>query len=105
VVYRIGGNDAIRGEVVEAKPPRRLVTTFSAVWDDEVAADPASRITWEIEDAGPGLVKLTVIHDGFGSRNATYLQVPGGMPFVLSGLKTLLETGEPMLPAGAASPA
>ena len=100
VVYRIGPDDAIRGEVVEADPPRRLVTTFSAVWDADVAADPASRITWEIEDAAPGLVKLTVIHDGFASRTATYSQVPGGMPFILSGLKTLLETGEPMLAAG-----
>ena len=104
VVYRIGADDAIHGEVVESSPPRRLVTTFRAVWDPEVAADPASRVTWEIEDAGPGLVKLTVIHDGFTSRTATYGQVPGGMPFILSGLKTLLETGEPMLAAGEAPP-
>ena len=100
VVYRIGEQDAIRGEVVEADPPRRLVTTFSAVWDPDVAVDPASRITWEIEDAGPGVCKLTVVHDGFASRNATYGQVSGGMPFILSGLKTLLETGEPLLAAG-----
>ena len=37
---------------------------------------------------------MTVIHDGFASRTATYDQVVGGWPFIASGLKTLLETGE-----------
>ena len=96
VRYVIGGQDAIVGQVLEADFPRRLVTTFEAKWDADVAADPPSRITWEIEEAGPGLCKLTVVHDGFASRTATYGQVSGGMPYILSGLKTLLETGSPM---------
>ena len=75
-----------------------MVCTFDAVWDPDVAADPPSRITWEIEPMGP-VCRLTVVHDGFEGRTATYEQVGGGMPLILSGLKTLLETGAPLMPA------
>ena len=76
--------------------------TFDARWDDEVAPDPPSRVTWEIEPAGDGLSKLTVVHDGFDGETNTFRQAAGGMPYILSGLKTLLETGEPLqVPAGA----
>jgi len=96
-VYKIQGEPAIVGEVLESDPPRRLVSTFDARWDEEVAPDAPSRITWEIEPAGDGLSKLTVIHDGFGAETATYRSIGSGMPFILSGLKTLLETGDPLL--------
>jgi uncharacterized protein YndB with AHSA1/START domain len=95
-VYRIEGEPAIVGEVIESNPPERLVCTFDARWDDEVRPDPPSRITWTLEEAGPGVSKLTVVHDGFDSETATFVQIAGGMPFILSGLKTLLETGEPL---------
>jgi uncharacterized protein YndB with AHSA1/START domain/DNA-binding transcriptional ArsR family regulator len=98
VVYTIEGEPQIVGEVLESDPPRRLVTTFSAIWDDEVKADPPTRITWEIESAGPGVSKLTVVHDGFEAETATYRQVTGGWPLILSGLKTLVETGQPLMP-------
>ena len=100
VAYRIGGQEAIVGHAIEVDPPRRLSMMFDARWDEQVAADPPSKITWEIDEAGPSLCKLTVVHDGFASRTATYEQVGGGMPFVLSGLKTLLETGSPLVPDG-----
>jgi uncharacterized protein YndB with AHSA1/START domain/DNA-binding transcriptional ArsR family regulator len=93
--YAIAGNDAIVGTILEADPPRRLVQTFDARWDDDVGADGPSRLTWEIEEAGPGITKVTTIHDEFPSRTATFEQVASGMPFILSGLKSLLETGEP----------
>ncbi len=98
-VYAIHGEPAIVGEVVEADPPRRLVCSFDARWDDDVAGDPPSRITWEIEPAGEAVCKLTVLYDGFDAETATYRQVGGGMPLILSGLKTLLETGEPLMAA------
>ena len=104
--YVSGADTAILGTVLEAEPPRRLVTTFDARWDDEVGPDAPSRIAWEIEDAGPGVCKLTVVHDGFEPGSATAQQFEGGRPFILSGLKTLLETGQPLVPAqGAAQPA
>jgi uncharacterized protein YndB with AHSA1/START domain len=97
--YLIDGSEAIVGEVLEVDPPRRLVMTFDARWDEKVAADPPSSITWEIGDAGPGVVQLTVVHDGLVPASATLEQVLGGMPFILSGLKTLLETGEALVAA------
>ncbi|HEY7522405.1 MAG TPA: SRPBCC domain-containing protein [Candidatus Limnocylindrales bacterium] len=94
--YHIDGADQITGTVIEADPPRKLVQTFDARWDEDVAADAPTRISWEIEEAGPGMCRLTVVHDGFASRTATYESVVGGMPYILSGLKTLLETGSPL---------
>ena len=94
--YEIQGQPAIVGEVLDAVRPTRLAMTFDARWDDDVEADPPSRITWEIETAGDGMSKLTVVHDGFETETHTYGQVAGGMPFILSGLKTLLETGKPL---------
>ncbi|HXG75945.1 MAG TPA: SRPBCC domain-containing protein [Gaiellaceae bacterium] len=94
--YVLDGGDAIVGEVLEAAPPRKLVLTFDARWDEDVTGDPPSRITWEIAEAAPGLVRLTVVHVGLVPGSATHEQVVGGMPFILSGLKTLLETGEPL---------
>ena len=43
------------GEVLEVDPPRRLVHTMAALWDDDVRAEGFSRVTWEIE-AGRRLV-------------------------------------------------
>ena len=103
--YILGGTDAIVGTVLEADPPRRLVQTFDARWDEDVASDAPSRLTWEIEEAAPGVTKVTTIHDEFPSRTATFEQVSGGMPFILSGLKSLLETGEPLVAEPAAASA
>ena len=99
--YLIEGNEAIVGEVLEADPPRRLGMTFDARWDDDVAPDPPSRISWEITDLSPGVVQLSVVHDELVAGSATERQVghPQGMSFVLSGLKTLLETGRPLAAA------
>ena len=91
--YAIQGHSAISGQVLEADPPRALSMTFDARWDDDVAPDPPSRITWEIESAGDDLCKLTVVHDEFDGETSTFGQIAGGMPYILSGLKTLLETG------------
>jgi DNA-binding transcriptional ArsR family regulator len=94
LLYKIGDDTAIVAEVLEATPPEKLVTTFDAQWDDAVRADPPSRITWVLEEAGPGVSKLTVVHDNLEHSAATAEQVAGGMPYILSGLKTLLETGK-----------
>jgi uncharacterized protein YndB with AHSA1/START domain len=79
------------GENLEVDPPRRLVQSFHAVWDDDVKKEGTSRVTWEIEPIGDSC-KLTVIHDQL--REGANAQLYGGWPMVLSGLKTLLETGE-----------
>ena len=93
--YHIEGALALTGKVLEIEPPRRLVTTFDARWDEEVEKDAPSRIVWEIEPQGD-VCRLRVLHDGYEDGTATSASVQGGMSWILSGLKTLLETGEEM---------
>jgi len=79
------------GETLEVDPPRRLVQSMVALWDDDVKREGTSRVTWEIEPVGTSC-RLTVTHDEL--REGANAQLYGGWPMVLSGLKTLLETGE-----------
>jgi uncharacterized protein YndB with AHSA1/START domain/DNA-binding transcriptional ArsR family regulator len=89
--------DIAAGENLEVDPPRRLVQTFNALWSDDVRAAGASRVTWEIVPVGDSC-QLTVIHDQL-SENASP-ELYGGWPMILSGLKTLLETGESLTTPG-----
>jgi uncharacterized protein YndB with AHSA1/START domain/DNA-binding transcriptional ArsR family regulator len=79
------------GENLEVDPPRLLVQTFNALWSDEVKAVGPTRVTWEIEPVGTSC-RLTVTHDQLPA--GVNAELYGGWPMVLSGLKTLLETGE-----------
>jgi uncharacterized protein YndB with AHSA1/START domain len=83
--------DIAEGENLEVDPPRRLVQSFTALWSDEVKAEGASRVTWEIEPVGSSC-RLRVTHDQLADDANSELW--GGWPMILSGLKTLLETGE-----------
>jgi uncharacterized protein YndB with AHSA1/START domain len=92
--------------VLEADPYRRLSYTWHTMtpelaerfgWDGEflgkLAAEPRSKVTFEIEPAGE-TVKLTVVHDGFEAGSTIAGMVSTGWPQVVASLKTLLETGE-----------
>jgi uncharacterized protein YndB with AHSA1/START domain len=79
------------GENLEVDPPRRLVQSMVALWSDDVKSEGTSRITWEIEPIGDSC-RLTVTHDQL--REDANSELYGGWPMILSGLKTLLETGE-----------
>lgn len=79
------------GTNVVVDPPRLLVQTFDALWSEEVKAQGTTRVTWEIEQVATSC-RITVTHDQLPpDANA---QLYGGWPMILSGLKTLLETGE-----------
>jgi uncharacterized protein YndB with AHSA1/START domain len=82
--------DIAEGENLEVDPPRRLVQSFRALWSDEVRSAGTSRVTWEIEPAGSSC-RLRVIHDQLPETASSELY--GGWPMILSGIKTLLETG------------
>jgi uncharacterized protein YndB with AHSA1/START domain/DNA-binding transcriptional ArsR family regulator len=83
--------DIAAGRNLEVDPPRLLVQSFEALWSDDVRSEGTSRVTWEIEPVGSSC-RLTVTHDQLpAGANA---QLYGGWPMILSGLKTLLETGE-----------
>jgi uncharacterized protein YndB with AHSA1/START domain len=83
--------DIAEGENIEVDPPHRLVQSFRALWSDEVKGAGTSRVTWEIEPVGSSC-RLRVTHDQLGADANSELY--GGWPMILSGLKTLLETGE-----------
>jgi uncharacterized protein YndB with AHSA1/START domain len=80
--------------IFDEDPPRRLVHEWSSGYDPELAAEPPSRVTWEIEERGDGVSLLTVVHDRLDGAPKTAAGVAGeGWMFVLSNLKTFLETG------------
>ncbi len=85
------------GENLEVDPPRRLVQSFNALWSDDVKAAGTSRVTWEIEPVGDSCC-LTVTHDELPAGASPELY--GGWPMILSGLKTLLETGQTLTTPG-----
>jgi len=85
------------GENLEVDAPRRLVQSFNALWGEDVKAEGTSRVTWEIEQVADSC-RLVVTHDQLAedANNQLY----GGWPMILSGLKTLLETGETLTTPG-----
>jgi uncharacterized protein YndB with AHSA1/START domain len=91
----------VDGEVLEVDPPRKLVQTFRMVMDAQMAAQGFTRLTYEIEAGKGGVTKLTVTHELDGAPLLAVLLsggmedqgAGGGWSWVLSGLKTLLETG------------
>jgi len=88
------GELSIDGEILEADPPRKLIQSFNMRWNPEVD-DPPSRVTWEITPMGD-TCRLSLTHDGFASETRTYSEVAGGWSLILSSLKSVLETGEPL---------
>ena len=97
----------IEGEVVEADAPR-LVQTWNPLFDPAISAEAVTRLTWEIEEVGDGVTKLSVTHELDGAPATAALVgglVPGaggGWAMILSDLKTLLETGKPLTADGRA---
>lgn len=86
-----------QGENLEVDPPRKLVQSFNAMWSDTVKSEGTSRVTWEIEQVEDSC-RLTITHDQLNENANSELY--GGWPMILSGLKTLLETGETLTTPG-----
>ena len=93
---------AVDGEVIEVDPPYRLVQTWRMAMDPEMAAEGFTRVTYEIEETKGGSTRLTVTHDLEGAPKLAALVAGeledtgagGGWSWVLSDLKSLLETGK-----------
>lgn len=81
--------------VLDANPPHRLVVSYRGLYNPDLATEPASRVSWQIDPGDGGACLLTVVHDRLevAPKTAAHVAGPGWMR-VLSGLKTLLETGE-----------
>ena len=108
--YRVVSSEAMKahgapevlidGEVVESDPPHRLVQTWRALFDEETAAEGFTRLLWELEPDEAGITRLTVTHELEGAPRTAHLvagkggaEAGGGWSWILSDLKTLLETG------------
>ena len=108
--YRVGATDQmleagapelmLDGEYLEVDAPRRLVQTWHALFDEQMTAEQPTTLTHELEPAKGGVTKLTLTHDADAAPLAAAItsgevtEAGGGFPWVLSDLKTLLETGE-----------
>jgi uncharacterized protein YndB with AHSA1/START domain len=92
----------IDGEVLECDPPTRLVQTWHAYFDPATAAEPPTRLTWELRDVGNGMTELTLTHELENApvtaaiTSGQVQDAGGGFAWILSDLKTLLETGRAM---------
>jgi uncharacterized protein YndB with AHSA1/START domain len=91
------GRIADSGEVVEAEPPRRLVLTWRNEFRPELRAEGQGTCVIEIEKVGDA-AKLTLTHSIDQAESRLIVAVSGGWPQILSNLKSLLETGEVVLP-------
>jgi len=92
----VGPDGEVRGDspVFEFDPPRKLVHGWQSLYDPQLAEEEPSRVTWEIEPQDGDYCKLTVTHDRLEGAPKTAESVYGeGWMLVISGLKTLLETG------------
>ena len=91
-----GNFKLVDGEILEIEPEKRLVMSWKAHWDDSVAKDRASRVTYELSAGGPSTTRLHLVHDDFEGQTATYSGSVDGWPLMMSSLKSLLETGKPL---------
>jgi uncharacterized protein YndB with AHSA1/START domain len=92
--------ELVEGEVIEADPPRRLVHTWRFVWSEEIAAEGPTQVAFDIKELDNGVCSLTVTHE-LENAPQTAAQLAGeiegaggGWAYVLSDLKSLLETGK-----------
>lgn len=90
------GSIAADGVVLEIDPGKRVVMAFHPRWDPEIDAEGPIRMTWEVEATDDGGSKLTVT-SALKPDSKSAEQFSGGIVFIVSGLKTLVETGEPLV--------
>jgi uncharacterized protein YndB with AHSA1/START domain len=89
------GRVADGGEILEIEPHRRLVLSWRNELFPEMRAEGYSRLTYELEEKGEA-VKLTLIHEIDKADSKLIGSTSTGWPPILSSLKSLLETGEPL---------
>jgi uncharacterized protein YndB with AHSA1/START domain len=93
----------IDGEVLEVDPPKKLVQTYRMLFSPEQKAEGFTRLTWEIEETQSGFCRLTVTHELEGAPLMAGMVASkfsetgtGGWMWILSDLKSVVETGKSM---------
>ncbi len=96
IQYLQGAKAKVEGKVLIADRPKLLCYTFREI-EGEASKEPPTRVTLELEpELGTGTVRLTVTHSDFVPNSKHLPSISSGWPAVLSGLKSLLETGVPL---------
>lgn len=97
VVYRYASGDAVAvdGEVLDVEPPNKLVISWHVLYDDDAMKESPSRVSFHIESLD-GQCRLRIVHDRFPEESVVYDGIRSGWPWIVSGLKSLLETGDPL---------
>jgi uncharacterized protein YndB with AHSA1/START domain len=95
--YRMpNGSPVVEGEVISSEPPNRLVHSYHSLWPP-MNEDAPTKVTWELSPMPGGVTRVTVVHEDFEGETATYKGLQGGgWAWILSNMKTVLETGESM---------
>lgn len=95
------GDGAVDGTIEVLDPPHRLVMTWHTLYDAALAAEPPSRVEWQIDAAGDGLTRVRLVHGDLAQSPLTWANVKDGWAWILDSMKSLLETGEPLPPVTA----
>jgi len=90
--YDANGKMVSEGEIIAIDPPKRIEFTFQALWDAELVAEGPAREVWSIADVN-GMAELTIELFDVAVDGKTYDDFINGFPYIVSGLKSLLETG------------
>ncbi|EDM27120.1 hypothetical protein LNTAR_15662 [Lentisphaera araneosa HTCC2155] len=93
ISYGVEGQTFIEGEILEFKKQEKLTHSFRFAGKPKAKGDQGTMVTYEIVEQ-QGLLILILTHSGFRAKNQTYKDITGGWPYILSNLKTLLETGK-----------
>lgn len=95
--HSAGGDSAVEGKVIEADPPNKLAITWHVLYDEKAKTEEPSRVTFSLEETG-GQTRLRIVHDRFPENTVLLDSISGGWPWILSSLKSLLETGQALPP-------
>lgn len=95
VLWNQEGGKSVEGAILAIEPPRKLVMSWNFLTIPNTTDESTSRVTWEINPHTefPGVTLVTVVHDEFEQAANTASILENGLPIVLSGMKTFLETG------------
>lgn len=89
------GSLASEGEILSIDEPKRIEFTFQALWDEELVAEGPAREVWALAEIN-GMVELTIELFDVGADSKTLDDFANGFPYIVSGLKSLVETGKPL---------
>ena len=96
-LYDYDGKVAVEGKVLESSPPDRLVISWHVLYNEEASLEAPSRVSFTLKEFN-GQTRLRIFHDRFPASSVVFDGISQGWPWIISGLKSVLETGQPLPP-------